>query len=335
MINILYIIDHIWNSNGGTEGQLLMLLNNLDPEKYRVHLFCLKETPWSKNTKPPFPTTVLNIHRLVTPGIIGKLAFVRRYCRQNKIDIIQTYFNDSLIFGVMAGRFSGVKRIIACRRNLGPGFWGRKNLLRAFRAVRRFVTRYMANSQATRESIAFYESIDPSKIDVIYNGLDLTRFSAINNGLRDKTRLNLGIDNGQVLIGMVAHLRKEKNLDLFIEAARQLAPQYPEARYILLGDGRDRPALERQVRKLGLDKILSAGGQPDGCCSLPGRYGYCLFDIGRRELFQCHYRIYGGRLAGRSHGRGRQYRSYTIPGISFPAWRPGKVQSPPGSPDRG
>jgi glycosyltransferase involved in cell wall biosynthesis len=130
--------------------------------------------------------------------------------------------------------------------------------------MRHFIARYMVNSQATKDSIAFYESIDPSKIDIIYNGLDLSRFSAITNGLRDKTRSNLGIDDGQVLIGMVAHLRKEKNLDLFVEAARQLAPAYPQARYILLGDGRDRPALERQVKRLGLDKIMRlAGSQMD------------------------------------------------------------------------
>jgi glycosyltransferase involved in cell wall biosynthesis len=260
MINILFLIDHIWNSNGGTEGQLLMLLNNLDRNKYRVHLLCLKETPWSKTAKVDFPLKVLNIHKLLEPNIVFKIREFGKYCRANKIDIIQTYFNDSLIFGAIAGRISGVRKIIACRRNLGPGFWGRKTLLLAFRGLSRFVTMYMANSQATRESIGLFEGIDASRIDVIYNGLDLSRFAVINDSMRADMRRSLELDDSHVLIGMVAHLRKEKNISLFVEAAVMVGKKYPQARFIVLGEGGEREKIEKQVNMMGIKDIFRIGG---------------------------------------------------------------------------
>jgi glycosyltransferase involved in cell wall biosynthesis len=251
MINILYLIDHIWNSNGGTEGQLLMLIRGLDPEIYRPHLFCLKETPWSKTAKVDFPLRVLHIHKLIGPGIISRIISFRRYCRQNKIDIIQTYFNDALIFGVLAGRFAGVKTIIASRRNLGPGFWNKRGLLFAFRSLRGMITRYMANSQATRDSVARYEGVGAERIDVIYNGLDLGRFDVLTEAVRRETRTKLGLNVSNVLFGMVA---------LFVKAAHIMNKRFPEARFVVLGEGGERLTLEEEIRRLGIESIVKLTG---------------------------------------------------------------------------
>jgi glycosyltransferase involved in cell wall biosynthesis len=237
-----------------------MLIKHLDPAQYRVHMFCLKETPWSKTARVDFPMRVLNIHKLVTPDIFSKIIAFRRYCRQHHIDIIQTYFNDALILGALAGRFSGVKKIIASRRNLGPGFWKRRDLLLAFRAMRPLVTRYMANSQATRDSIVYHEKIDPGKIDIIYNGLDLCRFQSITPKMRAAQRHGLGLDDSNVLIGMVAHLRKEKNVQLFVDAAARLIKQYPRVRFLILGDGADRENIESQIARMGVGNIFKLTG---------------------------------------------------------------------------
>jgi glycosyltransferase involved in cell wall biosynthesis len=260
MINILYLIDHIWNWNGGTEGQLLMLIRGLDPEKYRTHLFCLKETPWSKTARVDFPLRVLHIHKLLGPGILPKIVAFREYCRRNKIDIIQTYFNDALIFGVLAGRFAGVKRIIASRRNLGPGFWKKRGQLFAFRALKGMITGYMANSLATRESVAYYEGVDPQKIEIIYNGLDLRRFDVVDEAVRRETRDKLGLSESNVLIGMVAHLRREKNISLFLKAAHIISRGYPEARFVILGEGGERANLEAEIMSLGIEKTVTLTG---------------------------------------------------------------------------
>lgn len=260
MINILYIIDHIWNVNGGTEGQLMMLLNNLDKSRCRVHLFCLKETEWTKTAQLGFPLHVLYIKKIFTPGTFVKGISFGRYCRKNKIDIIQTFFNDAYIFGALAGRAAGVRRIISSRRNLGPGFWGRRSLLRAFKILKPLTSRYMTNSQATRESIIAYEGINPDKIDVIYNGLDINRFCAIDGAVRQNTRARLGLKSEDLLIGMVAHLRKEKNFPLFLGAAAAIVKKYPTTKFIIIGEGGERAKIKSQIGNLRLDGAVTLTG---------------------------------------------------------------------------
>jgi glycosyltransferase involved in cell wall biosynthesis len=260
MINILFIIDCIWSANGGTEGQLLMLMDGLDKSRYAVNLLCLRDSDWLRENRENLPVGVLGVHSFLSPGMLMKLAAFRRYCRKNKIDIVQIYFQDSYIFGAIAARLSGVKKVFVCRRNLGPGFWGDKKNLAIFRALKRFVTKFLANSRATRESIIKYERIKPAKIGVIYNGLDSRRFDFSDGVARSHTRGDLGLDYSNILVGMVSHLREGKNFELFLDAAFRLRERFPHLRYLILGEGPYRPAIENYIRKLGLDNIVRLKG---------------------------------------------------------------------------
>jgi len=254
----------MWGANGGTEGQLLMLYNNLDKEKFKVHLFCLQNTAWLESSEYKSRITVLDVPRLLSwKALVAVLRF-RRYCRGNRIEIVQTYFHDSFIFGAIAGRLAGVRKIISCRRNLGPGFWGRRGLLRVFRIIKRLTWKYLANSAATKESIRQYEGIDPAKIAVIYNGLDLSRFETVDEKYRWDTRKHLNIGESDILIIMVSHLRKEKNIPLFINAAERINRAFPRTRFLLLGAGPIEAEIRDAVRKQGLQKLFSLPGSvPD------------------------------------------------------------------------
>ncbi len=260
MINIVFIIDYIWGANGGTEGQLLMLLNRLDKTRFNVHLFCLRNTDWLENSRLDFPVKVLNIKKLFSVNMIVKMFEFRKYCRAHNIHVVQTYFSDSYIFGVLAARLSNVKKIIVCRRNLGPGFWGNKALLFVYRALRYFAPKYLANSHATKESIIKYEGISPDKIGVIYNGLNMKRFDIIDDDYRLRARGDLGIDGSQILLGLVSHLRKDKNFELFLDAAARVHKSYPETHFIILGEGPYRPNIERRIEDLELQDTVSLIG---------------------------------------------------------------------------
>jgi glycosyltransferase involved in cell wall biosynthesis len=54
------------------------------------------------------------------------------------------------------------------------------------------------------------------------------------------------------LIGFVGRLTAIKNPALFVEAARHVLDQVPDAHFILVGDGELRSQVERQIAELGL-----------------------------------------------------------------------------------
>jgi len=77
-------------------------------------------------------------------------------------------------------------------------------------------------------------------------------------------RREMGLADGVKLIGIVGRIFPIKNHALFIEAAARIATVEPASRFIVVGDGPLRPALEEQARRLGIgERVLFTGWRSD------------------------------------------------------------------------
>lgn len=102
-----------------------------------------------------------------------------------------------------------------------------------------------------------------SRAVVINNGVDLARFSP-DRVDRAAQRRALGFGPEDYVIGINAALRSEKRHGDLIEALAGLRARGVAAKLLLIGDGPERPAIEAQVRRLGLsDAVVFAGDQRD------------------------------------------------------------------------
>lgn len=98
---------------------------------------------------------------------------------------------------------------------------------------------------------------DPARLHVLRNGVDLERFRPLPRGA---SRRVLGLpEEGRLLIS-VGHLVERKGHHLAIEALAGL----PDCRLVIVGDGVERGALERQARAAGLaGRVFFAGARPN------------------------------------------------------------------------
>lgn len=79
---------------------------------------------------------------------------------------------------------------------------------------------------------------------------------------KDAARVALGLPAEPPLVGWVGRLSREKGADVMIEAFAQVADR--EMHLALIGDGSERPAIEAQVRELGLgDRVHLLGAVTD------------------------------------------------------------------------
>ena len=77
-------------------------------------------------------------------------------------------------------------------------------------------------------------------------------------------RAELGLENGQPLIGIVARLVPIKAHEYFIEAATRIASQRADAHFAIVGDGERRAELESMSTGLGLaDRVHFLGWRRD------------------------------------------------------------------------
>ena len=92
----------------------------------------------------------------------------------------------------------------------------------------------------------------------ILNGIDTAAFS-YNPEARAKIRKELALDDSYV-IGHVGHLVKVKNQSFLIRLMPQILKRKPNAKLLMLGEGDDRPMLERLIEEQGLTEYVIMTG---------------------------------------------------------------------------
>ena len=88
------------------------------------------------------------------------------------------------------------------------------------------------------------------KMKLIPNGIDLEKFKLYNN---DKYK-------DKYVVGMVGRISEQKSPNTFVEIAKKINEQIPNAYFILVGDGDKRKEIEQLIRSYKLeDKFLITG----------------------------------------------------------------------------
>lgn len=256
-IKIAYIIDAI-NSVAGTEKQLLQLLQCINKEIFEVKLICLrKPSSIFKADRNNFEYIELDIKRILSIKSILGIWRLFRYLRRKEIDIIQTFFFDATIIGVLTARMAGVKRIISSRRDLG--FWYTPNLIRVLKVINKMTLRILANSYAVKQHTIKYEKVESRKIDVIRNGIDLNQFEGTLPKKNFRKFYNIPADD--FIVGIVANLNRQvKRIDVFINMALEVLKVMPNVSFQIVGNGHLRKKLEKFAKKNdSLNKIMFLG----------------------------------------------------------------------------
>jgi glycosyltransferase involved in cell wall biosynthesis len=253
-MKILFCIDAL--ARGGTELQLAGLIDRLDRARFETVLCTLRPSPPGL-TPVGCRHLALDVPRLLHPAGLGAMWKLARYLRAEKFDVVQTFFQDSTVFAGSAARVAGVPIRLACFRDLG--FWRNPRQEMLLRRVHPLMTGFLANSEVVKDHFARADGIHPDKIQVIYNGIDVERLPFVEH------------DGPTLDIGIVGNLnRRVKRIDLFIEAAAQVAADHPEITWHVLGDGGLKSDLQAKANRLGLGgRVKFAGRVADVPAHLP------------------------------------------------------------------
>lgn len=119
-----------------------------------------------------------------------------------------------------------------------------------------------ANSEALKKHYSNIVKLKEGKaIEVIYNGSDFS-FNVTKKNI--EIRKELGISPNEIIITMIARLDPWKDFNTFLEASNLVLKTEINAKFIIVGDGELRAALEQLIMKLGLKKsVLILGEKKD------------------------------------------------------------------------
>jgi len=90
------------------------------------------------------------------------------------------------------------------------------------------------------------------------NGVDINHFTPPVS--KDKAKASLGFSNTDKIMLSIAALEERKGVQKVILAMRQVLKSYPEAKFIVLGEGPYRPKLEAMISELKLEEAVYLKG---------------------------------------------------------------------------
>jgi glycosyltransferase involved in cell wall biosynthesis len=113
---------------------------------------------------------------------------------------------------------------------------------------------------------SFFKScgISGAKLRVVPASIDIKKMSSeLLSKHEAKAKLDLDPCSREIVFGYIGGLRPEKNLDLLLCAFSRFVsrPLAPNVRLVIIGDGPQRLTLEKQVKKLKIDRFVDFKGQ--------------------------------------------------------------------------
>jgi L-malate glycosyltransferase len=269
---VFFLVDSL--EIGGTETQAVELALRLDPADYAVTLGCLRMRGplLAKLERTNVSVMEWQVRGGVnSPNGMYQILRLARFLRHNRFDVAHMHDLWSNLLGIPAARLARVPVVISSRRDLAHLAWYTPRRRKILRHLQSLSSAVLVNSGQVREQLVREDGFQPESIRIIHNGIDLDRFKSIRS---DRNRLFPGLQDCKLVVN-VANMHSDiKGQPLLINAAREVCANFPQARFVLIGDGTRRTAFESMAAELGLKQnFLFLGQRHDvadllACCDI-------------------------------------------------------------------
>jgi glycosyltransferase involved in cell wall biosynthesis len=279
--HVLFLIDHLLALGGG-ETNLLKVVQLLPPELVRCSIGTFRIDPKIRQSIN-VPVHVFPWKRVYHLDALKAAGALRKLIRDENVDIVQTYFETSNLWGGLVAKLSGAL-LLSSRRDMGILRKSKYEL--AYRLVNRLSDRVLAVSEEVKRFCIDADHIAPEKISVVYNGVDLRHIAA--DGNQENPFASAEWARASHIVTCLANIRRIKGIDVFIRAAHRVCRELPNAVFVIAGSAYEAEYakdIEKMIRELGLGKnikLLGFVGDPvpllkmsNAFCLLSRSEGFC------------------------------------------------------------
>lgn len=261
-----------YKGGGGPDKTILNSAAQHDRKKVHVLVTYLRR-PDDAEFRIPDMAAVLGINFVDLPdrkGIdIECLRQLHGLLRKHRLSILHAHDDKTLLYGWLLKLVNpGLRIMYTCHSHavrMRKEFDNQKEYL-GFRLrqrlqiflMRRYQHPVITVSRDTKNRLVANGMADSSVI-VIHNGIDLRKWMGQGEPVLKR---ELDIPEGGYLVGTVARITKEKDLTTFYRVARLVREKYPNAMFVIVGDGYgdELEKARREVNVLALDGFIRFTG---------------------------------------------------------------------------
>ena len=223
--HVLLVVDQFSKTFGGGERVALKLASLLPQYGYRVSILTFSVHPECAGLQsPPCPVYVLPLRRTYDFGALQAALELRRFLKQEGIQIVQTFFESSDLWAGFVTKTMSDAKLIWSRRDMGILRTGKHHA--AYRLLSNIPDMVFAVSEQVRQHGIKVDRIAPSRVLTVYNGLDVADWKTAKRNRTD----------GKFLVTTVGNIRRVKGHDIFIKAAASVVRKFPDATFSIAGE---------------------------------------------------------------------------------------------------
>ncbi|MBI3448542.1 MAG: glycosyltransferase [Acidobacteria bacterium] len=257
---VLHVIAQL--GAGGTERQLLALIRGLDRSRFEPEVVTFTPGGALEGAfREACPLHVLEKTAETEARVLLSLADL---LRRRRPAIVHASLFSANWRGALATRVGAPldrPRFIASIRNMGDWMGTGRRFVEGW--VLRRADAVIVNSGAVAADAVARAGARRGNLHVIPNGVDLEVFRPKRDGEAD-LREAWGFGRAEPVVGAVMSLTRKKNPAILVDAARRVALERPETRFVLVGEGPLRGEIEAAIAAAGLrDSFRLAGLRRD------------------------------------------------------------------------
>jgi glycosyltransferase involved in cell wall biosynthesis len=247
---------------GGAENVVVELVRGLDKTHFETALCCTKQLGVLAERLKAESAEVM----LAAPPSRGLRYLTPLYLRSAITrfdpDIVHTHGTPSLLHAAPLALFGQLPTWVhTFHYGRYESAGGRQ--IAAERVLCRLPDQLVAVSESQRRAIAECHRINDRRITTVVNGVSAT--AGVGSASRTNVRQEVGLSDGDLVVGCVAVLSEQKGISYLLRATRQLVDRNPNVKLLVVGGGPLESALRQEAETLGLGpRVLFTGWRADG-----------------------------------------------------------------------
>jgi len=193
---------------------------------------CYPDSPLTKDLRAfGFAPHELKVEGYFNPQAVITLS---RWLAEWKADLVHSHFSRDLWTIVPALKLDGslAETPLVLTKHIGTQKHKRDLL---HRWIYRRVNYLIAISQVIRNNLIATHPLSPDQVGVVHHGVDLDEFSPHNIDA-SAVRAELGFSEADLVFGIIGRLQFSKGYVEFLEMARRLKAELPQARFLMVGE---------------------------------------------------------------------------------------------------
>ncbi len=258
LIRVFHLIKSL--GRGGAETLLVHGLDSADRESFEYGYGYF--LPWKNQLVSELEARgaeVVEFTAHTQVQCLGQATAIARHLREWGADIVHCHLPVASIAGRIAAKMVGIP-VVSTEHNLLQRYHPATRL--GTLATWRLQDLVIAVSAEVQQSIwEHVGEVVPTR--VVLNGVAVDAFRRDQDAAAG-VRAQWGIPQDAPVVGTVAVFRTQKRLADWLRVARQVLQVRPDAHFLLVGDGPERPQIETARAELGLEgRVHICGLQAD------------------------------------------------------------------------